>query len=407
MLALSLIVFLVVLASAASNFLTSANPDLALSFNPLNTQARVNKLSTRLAQKLDPNELVSLKNITIRGIELDPIDARLYSLLGVIVEQQGNIDSAQQLYLHSLKLLPTEIQALTRRFVYNVNTDKYVDAISLADTILRRWNSQWKLIEPFMAGLLQDKEAYQEALTRFSKHDIGKIRLIEALSNNANSTIIARRLVKDWHGQGVENLRPVINKLTAKLIKHNQYLSAYRLFLLTLNDVEKTEAGYVYNGNFNLKPTGNLFDWQLIRQAGISTKFSVLHSDNANNITKDNVYEVRFLDAPIRFSRTLQYMVLPPSRFTLKLTYSTLNLKTVKPIKLQVSCHTNGSALASLSFESGNINKKEEAVQFKVPATGCKVLLLRFYNEKFVESWKNRYSGSLYLHKITVSLDGA
>ncbi|MEE9411713.1 MAG: hypothetical protein V3V22_01540, partial [Methylococcales bacterium] len=81
MLALSLIVFLAVLASATSNFLTNANPDLALSFNPLNTQARVNKLSTHLARKLNYNELAGLSSIATRGIELDPIDARLYSLL--------------------------------------------------------------------------------------------------------------------------------------------------------------------------------------------------------------------------------------------------------------------------------------------------------------------------------------
>ncbi len=407
MLALSLIVFLAVLASATSNFLTNANPDLALSFNPLNTQARVNKLSTHLARKLNYNELAGLSSIATRGIELDPIDARLYSLLGVIDEQQGKIDSAQQLYLHSLKLLPTEIQALTRRFVYSVNVKNYVDAISLADIILRRWNSQWELIAPFMAGLLQDKAAYQEALIRFSKYDIGKRFLIDTLSSNANSTIIARRLIKDWHSQGVENLRPVINKLTAKLVSYDQYLSAYRLFLLTLNEVEQTETGYIYNSNFNLKPTGNLFDWQLIRQAGISTRFKELHSGEASGQTRDNVFEIRFLDAPIHVSRTLQYLMLPPSKFTLKLVYSTLNLKTVKPLNLQVSCNKSRIALASLSFEPGNNNKKEDAMQFKVPATGCKVLQLRFYNENFVESWRNRYSGSLLIHKVSVSLDGA
>lgn len=407
MLVLSLIVFLAVLASAASNFLTDANPDLALSFNPLNTQARINTLSRQLARKLDSAELAELKIITTRGIKLDPKDARLYSLLGVINEQQGNYDSAQQLYLHSLKLLPTEIQALTRRFVFNVNAKKYVDAVSIADVILRRWNSQWKLIEPFMAGLLQDKAAYQEALTRFSKYDIGKNRLVIALSNSANSTIIARRLVKDWHSQGVENLRPVINNLTAKLISYGQYLSAYRLFLLTQDDEEKAEAGYVYNSNFNLKPTGNLFDWQLIRQAGLSTQFKELRSENANNEAKSNAYEIRFLDAPTRFSKILQYLMLPPSKFTLKLVYSTSKLKTVKPINLQISCFKNGPALASLSFKPGSINKKIDEVQFKVPATGCKVLLLRLYNEKFVESWKNRYSGALFIHNISVSLDGA
>ena len=407
MLALSMIVFLVVLASAASNFLTGFNPDLALSFNPLNTQARVNKLSSRLAQKPDPIELTSLRNLTIRGIILDPIDARLYSLLGVIEEQQGNFEPAQQLYLHSLKLLPTEIQALTRRFAYNVNSAKYVEAVSLSDVILRRWNSQWKLIEPFMPTLLQDKAAYREALTRFSKYELGKRHLVESLSNGVASTIIAQRLVKSWHSLGVVNLRPVINKLTAKLINLDQYLSAYRLFLSTLNETEKGVAGYIFNSNFDIKPTGNVFDWRLIKQAGVTSRFTEFHMSNTNNNIKDKVFEIQFLDVPVRISRTLQHLVLPPSKFTLKLVYSTLNLKTAKPINLQIGCGNNGPALTSLSFEPGSAIKKEEEVHFKVPAKGCKFLLLRLYNGNFVESWKNRYSGSLFLHKITISLNGA
>ncbi len=407
MLALSLIVFLAVLASATSNFLTSVNPDLALSFNPLNTQARVNKLSTQLARKLNPAELAGLRMITTRGIELDPMDARLYSLLGVLDEQQGNNETAQQLYIHSLKLLPTEIQALTRRFVFNVNAKNYVDAVSHADIILRRWNSQWKLIKPYMAGLLQDKAAYQEALLRFSKNEYVKTRLIGALTNNVNSTVIARRLVKDWHAQGVKNLRPIINNVTRKLINYNRHLSAYRLFLLTLNDAEMAEVGYIFNSNFNLKPSGSLFDWQLVTQAGISTQIRQFYSENADGQTKSNVYEFRFLDAPIRLSKILQHLVLPPSNFTLNLVYSSLNLKTGKPIKLQVGCRKRGLLLASLSFEAGNTNKKKETLNFKVPATDCKILLLRIYNENIVESWKNRYSGSLLIHNITVSLNGA
>ena len=404
--ALSFIVFLIILASAISNFLTIANPHLALFFNPLNAPARINILSSNLAQNLNSTELARIKQIAVRGIELDPMDARFYSLLGVINETKKKTESAQLLYLHSLKLLPTEIQALTRRFVYSVNTGKFVQAVSLADVILRRWKTQWKLIAPYMSILLRDKAAYQEARVRFSKYRIGRERLIDSLSKDTTSITIARRLIKDWYNQGADGLRPVINNLTAKLIDYNQYHSAYRLFLLTLSNAEQEETGYIFNGNFVLQPTGSLFDWQPIRQAGVSSKFRDLRIESSSGSIIEKVFELRFLGAPIRFSKILQNLILPPSQITLKLIYSTLDLRTVKPIILQIECRKNGKALASLRFGSGSIEKKEVEVTFKVPDTNCTLLQIRIYNGNFVESWKNRYSGSLFLHKVTMSLGG-
>lgn len=407
MLLLSLIVFLVVLVSAASNFMSVASPDLAVLLNPLNTEARITKLSGILGQKIDPAEVASLKKSAVEGIGFDPVDARLYSLLGVLNDSQGQKQQAQRLYQHSLKLSRTEIQALIRRFVFNLENRNYVEAVSLADIILRRWHKYWDRIAPGFAFLLKDKAAYQEALLRFSKYPRGQDRIIDSLSNDVASTVIARRLIRDWHKDGPTDLRKVINKLTRKLIGFEQYLPAYRLFALTLTDKEKRQSGYIFNGNFDLEPNGNTFDWRLVRQAGLSSSIVNLPAGGSSRAKAEKALEFRFLDAPIRFSHVLQGLMLPPSKFVLKLTYSTSALKTVKPIILQVECGIDGKPLASLAIESGTRFSQEAKMVFEVPSSGCDYLRLRIYNRKFVESWKNRYSGSLYLQNVAIELDGA
>jgi len=122
---------------------------------------------------------------------------------------------------------------------------------------------------------------------------------------------------------------------------------------------------------------------------------------------KGRSYEVKFLDTPTRLSQGLQTLKLPYSNFTLTVAYSTRNLKAPKPINLAVECVKNRRSLAVLEFTKANEKNQTKRVSFKVPAINCALQQIRIYNGNLVESWKNRYSGSLLFHKISIVLKGA
>ncbi len=399
-------VSIIVILSAASNFATTLNPDLAIALNPLNTPARLYKLTNQFSETTNDAETSKLKELAIQGIKFDPIDARLFSLLGVAEERQNKIADAQRKYVHALKLLPTEIHALQRRFFFNLSTAKFVKAVSQADIILRRWPLKWGDVTPYMYELLRHKDAYDEALKLFSLSPIARYRLVDSLNKDVKSVAIARKLIRDWHAQGIDDLQLSINRISIRLIKFKEYLSAYRLFLLTLNSDQKLHSGYIFNGNFDLSPSGNIFDWQIPNQAGMNAEIRKIRSGSNSAQKFENVFVLRFLDSPVRFSKVLQRIILPPSKFTLKLSYSTQALKTNKPIKFQVECSNKNKPLASFSFEPGNNEKRQFEIKFEVPASDCELQQLKISNDNFVESWRNRYSGTLLLHNISISLDG-
>ncbi len=408
LLVIAIIISLTIVVNGASRLLTTSSPVAALKINPLNNDARIIHLSTALAGKVAPDELSALKSMAKTGIGLEPIDARLLSLLGIIKGLEGDSSAAQDLYQHALKLQPVELQALVHRFGFNLTSGKYAKAVSQAELVLRRHLRHWHVLEPYLPLLLQNDDGYREILNRFARFENGKTWLIRSLTREIDSTAWAYRLILDWHRAGEGGLRPSINRVTDRLVTSDQAAKAYRLFRVTLDSQEAAEAGYVFNPAFNLPPTGNLFDWRLAEQAGMSIAIKGIPPlMGTPSESKKNVLDIRFLNTPVRFSKILQYLKLPPSDFNLEIVFSTRDLVAKKPVKLALECTKGSQILKVVEFPTGSSEISSQKVSLKVPEQGCELQQIRVYNDNIVESWRNRYSGSLYFHNISLSLVGA
>ncbi len=401
---LSAVIGLIILVGTLSDILVDFLPSSAVAINPLNTSARLALLRADVKEKTDPAKLPKLEKIARAGIVADPYDARFYSYLGVILESEGKPEEARILYQHSLKLLPTEIQSLARLFSYNANTGNYKRAIELADIFIRRWVDFRQLITPSLPILMKDKEAYNEALVRFPSQIDGTKTLIDALLKDKSSYDLAYRVVLDWKARGVPRLQGTINQVVNKIFSGGQYRKAYRLFLLTLGEEAKSASGYVYNSKFSLPPSGSVFDWSMARQPGLDMRIITVAPKLTSGTSLNNrALEIRFRDSPVRLKPAGQFLNLPPSTFTFKVIYSTSNYKGPNPVDVSVIC-TNGNELDRLSLKPSESRVTELVGRFSVPAEDCEVQAIRFANGNFVESWKNKFSGSVYLHQISIAL---
>ena len=403
----SIVITVIIFLNAVSYMISKSNPDFALLINPLNSDARINILTTGLSKKTNPSKLKTLEQIANNSIRLEPMDARFFSLLGTLREMGGHNQEAQGLYQHALQLLPTEIQALTRRFVHNVNHNKYAQAVTIAAIIARRWNQHWDLISSYLTFLLEDEEAYEEALVQFANHDNDKYLLVSSLINDTKSLDIGYRLISDWHSKGENGLGYLVNYLTGKLISKDQAAKAFRLFRLTLDDKQKQQAAYIFNGNFALKASGNLFDWKIIKQSGLAMELIPnWKTGKGSENDEGGILQIRFLNNPIRLSAILQYLKLPAADFKLNLVYSASTLISPKRVKLAVECAKSNIILATVEFLPGNVRSQQLQANIKVPQDNCDLQQIRILNDNLVESWSNRYSGTLSIHKVSLELSG-
>lgn len=401
------------LLDAVSTALVSESPLSALKINPLNSPARINAIETELSDLTEatPEQISQLRKYILNGIRLSPIDARYYSALGIVDSSTGNLDQAKQLFSHSLKMLPTEIQALSHQLVFSVQDRRFIDAVDYLELIARRWPRYWGNVAPALSILLADQEAHDIIAKRFSTSPNLRRMLVNILAQSPDTIAQAMNLLLDWHKEEIPDLASDINTVTSRLIGAKRPSEAFLLFNLTRSP--SAPNGYVYNGQFNALPSGNPFDWNWRSQAGADIRI-VKHSEtrrdssNKGQVPADEKsLSIRFLDNPVRFDNVRQMTRLVAGKYSLAAAYSVRNLRTPKPLMLGIRCAGARQFLASQTFRTDINSPTKLEVEFIVPPTNCDLQQITVYNENLTDSWKNRYSGSLFLHSVAITRSGA
>jgi tetratricopeptide (TPR) repeat protein len=402
-----LIVSVAVLANAASAFIEPTNPALALRLNPLNSAARISLAAGDLADGT-PGALRSARELILAGLRLSPADARFYSLMGLVELRRGDRKSAELSFSRAHQLLPTEIQALGHKLQFAIEARDFSEAVDYVEVFARRWPQRWARVEAVLPVLLSDGPAFDKLAARFADEPELRDLLLESLSASAKTLPFAYRLIMTWFGRGSTGLDGGINRLTKRFIEEKRYAQAFLLFRLTRG----RSVGYVTNGGFDQPLSGNPFDWCLRPQAGVDLRFEAKqppqsgHSEDGEAV-RDRRLAIRFLDTPVRFRNVSQWLRLAPAHYRLTVRYAARDLSTPRPLGLSLACLEGGKPLAEIALDDGTFAIREETVDFVVPAGDCALQQLVVSNGPMPMSWQDRYSGTLYLEKVSVSRAGS
>ena len=324
----------VLLLNTASTAIETAAPSVSLWLNPLNSEARLGAAIAKLqeeAQSVDP----ATRQLIKTGIALSPIDARFYSLMGIAEEQQGNLDEASRYYDRALTIAPAEIQALIHKLRFAINAGDYVEAVDYMEIIGRRWG-YWPSMQAVLSFLMSDDRAFAEIADRFSNQAVLRALVFQNLDRSDDGLTRAQSLLLDWHSRGVPDLNDFINKTTSDLVRNKRYADAFELFRSTRKPQNEMPNDRIYNGSFELPPSGNGFDWQIRGQAGVDFTFLALEGANQSATTtqaglqrpsKGTGLSIRFLNNPIQLRNVSQMILLEPGAYRLAVTFSTRDLR--------------------------------------------------------------------------------
>ncbi len=333
-----------------------------------------------------------MRELAASGLSLSPIDARFHSILGIRAQAEGDRKRASEFFRTALRLLPTEIQALTRQLVFDIEDRHFEAAAAKLQIIGRRWKERWRDIDPLLPVLLSEPEGYSAVARQFHGHLPTQNLLINSLQRNPATLPLADRMILDWMRRGEAGLDHMINVVTGAYIRENRAKEAYLFFLLTR--AGSTPSNQVFNSSFALPLSGNYFDWHLRRQSGVSA----VREERGDGFA----IAIRFLDTPIRLSNLNQYARLVPGHFDLQIEYEGRDLVAPKPLNLKVRCRSTGKILANHPLRSGSF-KASDKVRFEVPPDDCGTQEIYLNNGNPPMSWRYRYRGELLLKSITAT----
>lgn len=397
------------LLDAASNALVGIAPDVALRLNPLNADARL----AHVGAGLDEN--VKLEDPQLRrslgaGLAIHPLDARLVSLAGIVLQGDGDLAGAERLYDRSLEILPTELQALFRKIGFTMSRAEYSTSARYVEIVARRWGDHWANLEPFLGAILSDPEALRQLADGLATTGTGRNRLIQSLSAKPETLAAAFNVVQRWKETGVADLQPHVNLVSARLASAGSYGSAYRLFRTTLNERQAASDAIVFNGEFEHAPTGNIFDWVMKGSPGASA--DIVGIGDIPGLAQAGVKSrrslaIRFADSPANLNFPQQFVRIAPSRYSLEIVYSTERLRQPRPVRLEARCEPGSRPLATLELPPSERKAVVASTAIDLQPGQCDALRLRFATEKLPESWRNRYDGRILVHRVAINPAGA
>ncbi|MEL6735487.1 MAG: hypothetical protein AAFO98_06355 [Pseudomonadota bacterium] len=393
------------LATSLSAALQSSTSLSAVKLNPFNAEARVQVVAAALNDKALAAANREKLNVLVQdGLALSPLDARLHAMWGIWTEQFQSPKEARPHFKTALALLPTENQSLLRALDAALKDRAMERAVQIIDVISRRWPKFWPDIAPALPAILSDQKALDAAVESFSQAEtqFGRARLIKSLLEIDGAERQAAYLIKRWQAMGVTPIWRHANNVTSKLAASGQPRAAYLFFLSMLTDEQQEQAGYIFNGTFDYQPSGNMFDWQIRNQAGIS--IDRLGGSSSDFQPSSTGMRISFLDAPVRLRNLRQFLQLPSAQFDLELTLSTNGLRGPGPIKLALDCLGQRTRVATVEIPFRAEDNTRLVQRLQIPQDNCAAQEIYLYNDKFVGSWTNRYVGNVHLHSVRLTL---
>ncbi|MDB5540770.1 MAG: hypothetical protein JWQ89_2497 [Devosia sp.] len=377
--------------SGASHLLEVQDPALALSLNPFNTEARVNALVGAL--NADDPDLDAARSSAGDLISHASGDARGYSLLGAVLERQGETQAATRLYEVALKHSRTEIHALlslTDRALANSNI---AAALSFTDAILRRWPEYGPRVLPVVVAASASDAGRNALAAMLADSPPWRTGALRELVKNGNGLAFARDLLTT-EGEAADVRRKAeVNLVVAALADANAIGAAHSLFLSTLGPEARARAGYIYDPAFVTGATASYFGWHA-------------KSNGAAEVTlplAGGGLRMRFLDSPARLGTVTQRLRLPPGAYRLEADIAAVGLEAPKGLYWRLACSGARSPLVELEVPEGSYGPRSVSAEFELPGDACALQQVSIETDTKTDSWRARYRGEVTFRALRIS----
>lgn len=385
--------------TGTSNFFQQRAPELSLTFNPFNAEARINHLIAGLSRYQRQAGKAGLEEVRQEAewqLAYSPADARGYSLLGETYYLSGEHEIAMQLFGHALARSKTEIHALQRSIELLANQGRFAEALERADLTWRRWPDHFERIAPHLAAMLQAPAAYEKALELLQQSPPWTSRFFRALAGDEAGLLLAYRLHDDLHRLHGQSLPDEAAGTMRSLLNAGRADLAHRLFLFTQSEADRRLAGYVFNGEFAARPGPRPFDWQARDNASAEVKWA---GDASGG---DSEIRIRFLGKPVRNIHISQTLYLPPGSYSLSMEYSASGLETPRGLFLRLACFKPRRPFARIDIPPQRVSREILAADFEVPEQGCSLFRIGMETGLIAESFYHAYRGTLSLHAVRI-----
>lgn len=343
-------------------------------------------------------DLATVRALARSGLLDAPLNPRALRILGQVADASKDDADALKLMQAATRLSLHDVIAVTWLLIKSAEAKDYETTIHYADIVLRTMPELNGYVVPVLAHIAEDKgsagllkaallgnppwrDLFLQGFPPAARDERAPLDLLLALRQTANPP-------------NADD----INRYLNFLVGHRMYSLAYYTWLQFLPLDQLRSSGLLYNGSFELAPSGSPFDWSISQGSGVSIDVEPRPDESG-----EHALVVNFELGRVDYHSVTQLIMLAPGPYRFAGLYKG-ELVGPRGLRWRVVCAENADQpLAESAMIRGRASAwTDTTLDFTVPAQGCRAQYLsldldsRMPSEQFV-------TGSIWFDDLQIS----
>ncbi len=354
-------------------YLAQTEPETALSLNssdPLALVALAEK-AILFDKNLTTKSLNEARGRLEEALSEFPLNARALRLLGQLLARTGDDAKATRAMQTAARYSSQEVLAVDWTMRSSFQNKDYRSAAYYADVLLRAHQDLYKFALPVLGHMAEDDVGKKEIKKLFATNPPWRFWFFIEPGMAITDVRTPLELLLSLKDTDAPPTPGELQGYIGFLFQHKFYKFAYFVWRQFLPPEQLAHGGLLFNGGFETKPSGTLFDWKLEQADGAFVDIAP-RPDSPDK----NALSVEFGQGRVNFGGVWEMVILPPGVYRLTGSYEG-SVTGPRGMQWSVLCF-GGSAIGESQMILGTFPEERQfEFDFKVPSTGCEVQTVR------------------------------
>jgi hypothetical protein len=244
------------------------------------------------------------------GLRHEPLNARALRLLGQVSDAAKNDADAANFMQAAAKLSLHDNLADSWLMLKSFAAKNYPATVYYADILLRTTPELGPYVVPFLARIAEDKGSAGLIKTALAGDPPWRDQFFQMLPNSVTDARTPLDLLLALRANANPPSPEDLNRYLNFLVQHKMYELAYYTWLQFLPAEELRNAGLLYNGSFEIAPSGSPFDWIMPPGSGVTVDIEAKPDGGSGHALLLN-----FQYGRVDYAGVAQLIMLAPGRY--------------------------------------------------------------------------------------------
>ncbi len=254
--------------------------------------------------------ITQLRASTELALSNDPLNARALSILGQLAHMAGDEARAATFLNAAAQRSIRESVAIYWLMRKSHEAKDFASAVYCADALLRTRSQAGQYVMPMLVELAENSDATGALKKTLLKNPPWRSSFLSALAQRASDPRATLELVLAIKEAGAPLSADEFRSFVNALIARKEYELAYYAWLQFLPVEQLTSTGFLFNGSFEVTPSGLPFDWIMHGGSGVSIDI-VQRSD----LGGQRALSIEFGHGRVEFPGVQQLTMLAPGTY--------------------------------------------------------------------------------------------